>query len=48
MRLLARALLDAIIPTPSLREIAAARSDLTRHINEPPRRRGFLFPKSVS
>ena len=48
MLLVASTLLDAIIPKPSLRDIASAKSRLTRNLVEPPRRRRYLTQRLVS
>ena len=48
MVLLASTLLDAIIPKPSLSDIASAKTRLTRNLVEPPRRRTYLTRRLVS
>lgn len=45
---MAAALLAAICATPSLDAIADARPRLTRHLREPPRRRGYLCDAPLS
>ena len=48
MLLVASTLLDAIIPKPSLSDIASAKARLTRNLVEPPRRRRYLTQRLVS
>jgi hypothetical protein len=48
MLLVAATLLDAIIPRPTLSDIAAAKTRLTRNLAEPPRRRRYLMQRLVS
>lgn len=42
MKLFAKALLDAIMPSPDLDAITKANAQLARHLSEPPRRRRYL------
>ena len=41
LRSLIHALLDALLPTPTLAQLSSARSRLTRHWREPPRKRRY-------
>ena len=41
LRALIHALLDALLPPPTLAQLKSARSRLTRHWREPPRKRDY-------
>jgi hypothetical protein len=41
LRSLVHALLDALLPPPTLAQLESAASRLTRHLREPPRKRDY-------